>query len=195
MGDTQVIMSLANGAALAIGRFGFLPYQRRKIEEAGLPLQNGETYVEAGDKLAEVRRHFSLSLSLSSSPRVGSLSSRSPSSRPFADALTSPPPPSAFPVLDIPQEAEVFSTKDPAGFTLIDTMAWGSIGHVLGYAALAAKVSPPRPRESPPPPRPVRTRALTPSPLLAERQRLGRQCLATLVNKSLVHDTDDARRM
>ena len=64
MGDTQVIMSLANGAALAIGRFGFLPYQRRKIEEAGLPLQNGETYVEAGDKLAEVRRHFSLSLSL-----------------------------------------------------------------------------------------------------------------------------------
>merc|ERR1712039_405265 len=89
MGDTQVIMSLANGAALAIGRFGFLPYQRRKIEEAGLPLQNGETYVEAGDKLAE--------------------------------------------------EAEVFSTKDPAGFTLIDTMAWGSIGHVLGYAALAAK--------------------------------------------------------
>ena len=135
------------------------------------------------------------SLSLSSSPRVGSLSSRSPSSRPFADAPTSPPPPSAFPVLDIPQEAEVFSTKDPAGFTLIDTMAWGSIGHVLGYAALAAKVSPPRPRESTPPPRPVRTRALTPSPLLAERQRLGRQCLATLVNKSLVHDTDDARRM
>ena len=82
-------MSLANGAALALGRFFVLPYQRKKVEEAGLPKQNDQTYVEAGDTLAK--------------------------------------------------EANVFGTQDPAGFTLIDTMAWGSIGHVLGFAALAAK--------------------------------------------------------
>lgn len=96
MGDTQVIMSIANGAALALGRWGFLPYQRRKVEEAGLPTQNGDTHLEAGLK------------------------------EDFASSKLS-------------QEAEVFSTGDPAGFTLIDVMAWGSIGHVLGYAALAAK--------------------------------------------------------
>ncbi|DBA86127.1 TPA: hypothetical protein ACH3X1_005642 [Trebouxia sp. C0004] len=28
-------------------------------------------------------------------------------------------------------------TNDPAGFNLIDVFAWGAIGHVLGYAALA----------------------------------------------------------
>ena len=50
MGDTQVIMSIANGAALALGRWGFLPYQRRKVEEAGLPTQNGDTHLEAGLK-------------------------------------------------------------------------------------------------------------------------------------------------
>merc|ERR1712187_14944 len=87
LSDTQVIMSLANASMLGIGRFGFLPYQRRKIQEAGLPEQNDEKYFEAGDKLA--------------------------------------------------QEA-AFATKDPAGFNLIDTLAWGSLGHVLGFACLAA---------------------------------------------------------
>ena len=29
------------------------------------------------------------------------------------------------------------TTNDPAGFTLIDVMAWGSLGHALGFAALA----------------------------------------------------------
>ena len=82
-------MSVANGAALALGRFGFLSYQRRKVAEAGMPKQNDETHLEAGDYLAK--------------------------------------------------EATVFETKDPAGFTLIDTIAWGSLGHIIGFAALAAK--------------------------------------------------------
>ena len=29
------------------------------------------------------------------------------------------------------------TTNDPSGFTLIDVMAWGSLGHALGFAALA----------------------------------------------------------
>ena len=65
MGDTQVIMSIANGAALALGRWGFLPYQRRKVEEAGLPTQNGDTHLEAGlkedfasSKLSQVSSSF-----------------------------------------------------------------------------------------------------------------------------------------
>jgi len=33
----------------------------------------------------------------------------------------------------------VTSTNDPAGFTIVDTMVWGSIGHALGYASLASQ--------------------------------------------------------
>ena len=29
------------------------------------------------------------------------------------------------------------ATNDPAGFTLVDTFAYGAIGHALGYFALA----------------------------------------------------------
>ncbi|KAL3159744.1 hypothetical protein ABBQ38_010150 [Trebouxia sp. C0009 RCD-2024] len=29
------------------------------------------------------------------------------------------------------------STNDPAGFNLVDVFAWGAIGHIFGYAALA----------------------------------------------------------
>merc|ERR1711933_150162 len=90
LSDTQFIMSACNAAMLSIGRFGFLPYQRRKIAESGLPEQNGEDHFSAGDNLAK---------------DVG----------------------------------PAFGTKDPAGFNLIDVMAWGSLGHVLGYACLAAK--------------------------------------------------------
>eukprot|EP00878_Enallax_costatus_P040885 GHUV01047291.1.p1 GENE.GHUV01047291.1~~GHUV01047291.1.p1 ORF type:complete len:134 (+),score=36.71 GHUV01047291.1:182-583(+) len=40
------------------------------------------------------------------------------------------------------QEASfITSTNDPAGFTLIDTMAWGALGHALGFAFLAATSS------------------------------------------------------
>merc|ERR1712118_172326 len=73
---------------LAIGRFGFLTYQRRQIEKAGLPLQNDVINLQAG---------------MSEGPATDKLAT----------------------------EAKVFETKDPAGFTLIDTIAWGSLGHVL----------------------------------------------------------------
>ena len=33
------------------------------------------------------------------------------------------------------------ATKDPAGFTLIDVLAWGSIGHILGFIVLATNNS------------------------------------------------------
>lgn len=29
------------------------------------------------------------------------------------------------------------ATNDPAGFNAVDTLAWGAIGHALGYFALA----------------------------------------------------------
>lgn len=41
------------------------------------------------------------------------------------------PPPSQ-------QEASfALTTNDPSGFNAIDTLAWGAIGHALGYFALA----------------------------------------------------------
>mmetsp|Transcript_10109 Transcript_10109/g.24092 ORF Transcript_10109/g.24092 Transcript_10109/m.24092 type:complete len:131 (+) Transcript_10109:127-519(+) len=41
---------------------------------------------------------------------------------------------------DIRAEEASFITRaggDPAGFTIIDVLAWGSLGHVLGFLALA----------------------------------------------------------
>eukprot|EP00775_Hariotina_reticulata_P001547 gene1547-1886_t len=35
----------------------------------------------------------------------------------------------------------VTTTNDPAGFTLVDTLAWGALGHALGFAILAASSS------------------------------------------------------
>jgi photosystem I subunit V len=35
----------------------------------------------------------------------------------------------------------LMATNDPAGFNLIDVMAWGSLGHALGFAACAANLN------------------------------------------------------
>lgn len=37
------------------------------------------------------------------------------------------------------EAASVFATNDPAGFTIVDLLMWGSIGHVVGYSALASQ--------------------------------------------------------
>merc|ERR1719217_528360 len=85
--DSNVIISVSNIAVLSLGRLVFLPYQRRQISNAGLPLQNGETHAVAGDRLA--------------------------------------------------QEASfIAKSADPAGFNTIDVLAWGSVGHALGFTAL-----------------------------------------------------------
>merc|ERR1719473_1300246 len=85
--ETNIIISVSNFAMLSLGRLVFLPYQRRQVANAGLPLQNGETHAVAGDRLA--------------------------------------------------QEASfVTKSADPSGFNTIDVLAWGSIGHVLGFTAL-----------------------------------------------------------
>lgn len=76
-------------AALALGRLVFLPYQRASIKKAGLPVQNGQTYADAGDFRAV-------------------------------------------------EATAAFKTGDPAGFTIIDVLAWGSLGHAAGYAILAS---------------------------------------------------------
>jgi len=33
------------------------------------------------------------------------------------------------------------TTNDPAGFNLVDVMAWGALGHALGFAILAVNVN------------------------------------------------------
>merc|ERR1712146_231472 len=87
LSDCNVIISACNFAMLSLGRLVFLPYQRRQVSNAGLPLQNGETHAVAGDRLA--------------------------------------------------QEASfVTKSADPAGFNTIDVLAWGSVGHLLGFTAL-----------------------------------------------------------
>ncbi|CAG9466838.1 unnamed protein product [Pedinophyceae sp. YPF-701] len=89
LSDTNLLISGATAAMLGLGRFIVLPYQRRQVSKAGLPKQNGKTYIEAGDRLAQ-------------------------------------------------QASFVGSSNDPAGFTIVDVMAWGALGHVFGYALLAA---------------------------------------------------------
>lgn len=40
------------------------------------------------------------------------------------------------------QEASfITSTNDPAGFTLVDTLLWGSVGHALAFIVLATNAS------------------------------------------------------
>ncbi|CAK0784166.1 hypothetical protein CVIRNUC_007369 [Coccomyxa viridis] len=53
LSDTNVIIGGATVASLALGRFVFLPFQRANAKKQGLPVQNGETNLEAGDRLAE----------------------------------------------------------------------------------------------------------------------------------------------
>jgi len=88
---TQLVISGATAALLGVGRFAFLPFQRRKVEQAS-------DY--AGPKGNQEK-------------------------------------PSYFDSLQ--QEASfVTTTNDPAGFTIVDTLAWGALGHAVGFAALAA---------------------------------------------------------
>ena len=54
--QVNVIVGGSTIAALALGRFVFLPFQRRTNTNAGLPVQNGTTHFEAGDKFAQEAR-------------------------------------------------------------------------------------------------------------------------------------------
>eukprot|EP00232_Nephroselmis_pyriformis_P026836 CAMPEP_0182866058 /NCGR_PEP_ID=MMETSP0034_2-20130328/8012_1 /TAXON_ID=156128 /ORGANISM="Nephroselmis pyriformis, Strain CCMP717" /LENGTH=145 /DNA_ID=CAMNT_0024998381 /DNA_START=45 /DNA_END=482 /DNA_ORIENTATION=- len=87
--DANIIISGANASLLFLGRFVFLPYQRKSVEKAGLPVQDGKSHFDAGDA------------------RAAEMSS-------------------------------LFKTGDPAGFNIVDVMAWGSLGHAIGFAAVAA---------------------------------------------------------
>ncbi|KAK9908332.1 hypothetical protein WJX75_006229 [Coccomyxa subellipsoidea] len=86
--DTNLVIGGATAASLALGRFVFLGFQRDNAKKQGLPQQNGQSNVEAGDRLAE-------------------------------------------------EASFALKTNDPAGFNLVDVMAWGAIGHALGYFILA----------------------------------------------------------
>eukprot|EP00884_Botryococcus_braunii_P003870 jgi/Botrbrau1/13484/Bobra.0082s0080.1 len=87
--DVNLVIGGSTVAALALGRFVFLPFQRKAAEKAGLPLQNGITHAEAGDRLAE-------------------------------------------------EASFALKTNDPAGFNIVDVLAWGALGHAAGYFLLAA---------------------------------------------------------
>ncbi|CAD7705242.1 unnamed protein product [Ostreobium quekettii] len=51
--STQLIMSASTFTCLALGRWGFLDFQRKSVEKAGLPVQNGVSHADAGDGLAQ----------------------------------------------------------------------------------------------------------------------------------------------
>ena len=53
LSDTNLIISGATAVSLALGRFVFLDFQRDNVRRQGLPVQNGITHREAGDKFAE----------------------------------------------------------------------------------------------------------------------------------------------
>lgn len=53
LSDTNLIISGATAASLALGRFVLLPVQRRFNNKAGLPQQNGISNAEAGDRQAQ----------------------------------------------------------------------------------------------------------------------------------------------
>lgn len=76
---------------LAVGRFAFLPFQRRTQDrsQAVGPKTTGSTYFDS-----------------------------------------------------LQQDASfITTTNDPAGFTIVDTLAWGALGHAVGFAFLGATSS------------------------------------------------------
>merc|ERR1712224_300798 len=85
--EVNIIILVSNFAFLALGRFVFLPYQKREFTKASLPRQNDETHAAAGDWLA--------------------------------------------------QEASfMLASNDPGGFTVIDVLTYGTLGHAIGFTAL-----------------------------------------------------------
>lgn len=84
--ETNVVISASTLAFLSIGRFAFLPYQRREANfDSSLgPKTTGTTYFDNLQK------------------------------------------PASF----------TLTTNDPAGFNIIDTFAWGALGHAVGYLVL-----------------------------------------------------------
>ena len=86
--DANLVVGGATIASLALGRFVFLPFHRNSLSKAGQPKQNGQTHMQAGDRLAEEVTFFT-------------------------------------------------QTNDPAGFSLIDVFAWGSLGHAAAFYILA----------------------------------------------------------
>ena len=97
--DTNLVMSGCNIGMLALGRFVFLPAQRRGVEKAGEPSQ---TLTGPGNQ-----------------PTTNANAGGT-----FFDGLAK-------------ETQGALQTNDPAGFTIIDTLAWGSLGHVIGMAILA----------------------------------------------------------
>lgn len=57
--QTALIISGSTAAALALGRLVFLPFQKDNNARQ-VPTQNGKTYAEAGDRLAQVRLRCAL---------------------------------------------------------------------------------------------------------------------------------------
>ncbi len=51
--DANLVVGGATFASLALGRFVFLPFHRNSLAKAGMPKQNGQTHLQAGDRLAE----------------------------------------------------------------------------------------------------------------------------------------------
>eukprot|EP00891_Asterochloris_glomerata_P008142 jgi/Astpho2/8142/gw1.00120.275.1_t len=52
LSDTNLVISGATAVSLALGRFVFLDFQRDNAARQGMPVQNGVTHEEAGDRLA-----------------------------------------------------------------------------------------------------------------------------------------------
>jgi len=90
--DPYLAVSAGTAAALVVGRFAFLPFQRRtnsSAAEVSGPKTTGDTYFDS-----------------------------------------------------LQQDASfITTTNDPAGFTLIDTLAWGALGHAVAFAFLGATSS------------------------------------------------------
>jgi len=130
--DTNLIISGATAASLALGRFVLLPIQRKFNAKAGLPTQNGIPHAEAGDRWGPwlLACHGPVSGILCGIlyPAVGflALSMRQKQRQRFVGCIRS--------ILQtvkpcfshrLAQEASwLLKSNDPANFTLIDVFAW-----------------------------------------------------------------------
>ena len=113
MPNTQLVICASTAACLALGRFVFLPFQRDQQERAGQQPQGGE----GGDIRIQVRTEEFPALS---APATTGNNGNSP----FLGCLL-------IRAWHVQVQPFAVQSNDPAGFTLVDVLAWGSIGHAI----------------------------------------------------------------
>lgn len=146
--EPMLVISAANATMLALGRFVFLPYQRDRVSSLGVPAQE----VFHSNRPFVIHRNAPFWCKIVDLVRIDAFPPPITSSHILSSFLYLQVASAGLPEQNgqthlaagdrLAEEASfLMTTNDPAGFNLIDVMAWGALGHALGFAVLAANTT------------------------------------------------------